>query len=142
MKIQKMTIRDYRDVFTLWKTTPGIGLHEEEDDSIDGIRRYLKRNPGMSFVARENGQVVGAVLSGHDGRRGYLHHLAVAATHQKKGIGKALVERVMARLKAAGILKCHIFVFGDNDAGQRFWKHLGWKKRTDLYVMTQTIGCC
>jgi N-acetylglutamate synthase len=142
MKIQNMSIRDYGDVFALWKTTPGIGLHEDEDDSKDGIRRYLKRNPGMSFVARKNGQVIGAVLSGHDGRRGYLHHLAVAGNHRKKGIGKALVERVLSRLKAAGIRKCHIFILTDNAAGQRFWKHMGWKKRMDLYIMTQTIGCC
>jgi N-acetylglutamate synthase len=142
MQIEEMSIRDYFEVFALWKATPGIGLHEEEDDSQDGIRRYLKRNPGLSFVARAEGKIIGAVLSGHDGRRGYLHHLAVAGTHRKEGIGKALVERVLARLKAAGIHKCHIFIFENNVSGQKFWKHLGWKKRMDIHIMTQTIECC
>jgi N-acetylglutamate synthase len=138
MQIQEMSIGDYKEVFSLWENTEGIGLHDDVD-SKDGIRRYLKRNPGLSFVARENGRIVGAVLSGHDGRRGYLHHLTVAQTHRKKGIGKALVDRVLAGFQAIGIPKCHLWVFGDNFSGQRFWKHIGWTKRKDISLMSRNI---
>jgi putative acetyltransferase len=136
MQIKVMSINDYQEVFSLWKNTEGIGLHNDVDSKA-GIRQYLKRNPGLSFVARENGRIIGTVLSGHDGRRGYLHHLAVAETHRKKGIGKALVDRVIGQLRKIGIRKCHLWVFEDNFSGQRFWNHIGWTKRKDLCLMSR-----
>lgn len=136
MHITKMSIGDYEEVFSLWKKTEGIGLHDDVDSKA-GIRQYLKRNPGLSFVARENGRIIGTVLCGHDGRRGYLQHLAVAETHRKKGTGKNLVDRVMGQLRKMGIRKCHIFIFSDNRSGRRFWNHIGWTKRKDLCLMSR-----
>jgi len=79
---------------------------------------------------------VGAVLGGHDGRRGYLHHLAVARKYRKKGIGHALVERVLVQMHSLGISKCHVFVFQKNISGQWFWQSIGWKARPELLVIS------
>ena len=133
-KIRKMTAYDYGAVVSLWRGIPGIGL-DDDSDSRPGITRYLKRNPGLSFVALAQGAIVGAVLSGHDGRRGYLHHLAVAATHRKLGIGKALTLRCLRALEKQGVPKCNIFLFRSNAKGRSFWKHNGWNLRPDLSVL-------
>jgi N-acetylglutamate synthase len=80
-------------------------------------------------------RIVGAVLCGDDGRRGYLHHLAVAAACRRQGIGRALVEACLKRLGSAGIPKCNIFLLADNELGEAFWKHNGWNERSDLKVL-------
>ena len=133
-KIRTMTARDFEAVRSLWRETEGLGL-DEYCDSRRGLARYLKRNPGLSFVACDGDRIVGAVLSGHDGRRGYLHHLAVAGTHRKRGIGKALVARCLRSLAKQRIPKCSIHLFERNAAGRAFWRHNGWNLRTDLYVL-------
>jgi len=132
--IRRMTLADYEPVIALWRALPGIGL-DDDSDSRKGIARYLKRNPGLSFVALAQGTVVGAVLSGHDGRRGYLHHLAVAPTHRKLGIGKALTQRCLEALGRNGIPKCNIFLYRSNAKGRAFWKHNGWDLRQDLSIL-------
>jgi N-acetylglutamate synthase len=134
IKIRKMTAQDCNAVLSLWRGIPGIGL-DEDCDSRSGIVRYLKRNPGLSFVAFDKDLIVGAVLSGHDGRRGYLHHLAVAPSHRKLGIGKALVARCFQSLAKQHIPKCNIFLFRSNVAGKAFWQHNGWTLRRDLSVL-------
>ena len=136
MEISEMSIADYDEVVSLWQDAEGIGLHDD-CDSRAGIANYLQRNPGLSFVAQENDRLIGAVLCGHDGRRGYLHHLAVAETHRAKGIGRQLVEQSLLSLAAIGITKCHVFVFADNAPGQAFWQRLGWIARTDLRIMSK-----
>ncbi len=118
----------------LWESTPGVGL-DPESDSLAGLRRYLTRNAGMSFVACIGGRIVGAVLSGHDGRRGYLHHLAVDASCRRLGIGSALVRHCLAVLARAGISKCSIFVMRRNRAGRAFWTRMGWNSRADVVLM-------
>ena len=90
-------------------------------------------------MARLDGQLAGAVLCGTDGRRGYLHHLAVASQHRRQGIGETLVERCLNGLKAQGYHKCHIFVYGGNVDGQAFWERVGWKLRTDLMIMSKDL---
>ena len=94
----------------------------------------------MSFVAVDGGRVVGAVLCGSDGRRGFLHHLAVDTGSRKTGIGKRLVESCLAALDAAGLRKCHLFVLSSNVPGQQFWKRIGWEERTTLKVMSRDVG--
>jgi N-acetylglutamate synthase len=136
--IRQMTARDYDAVVSLWRGIPGIGL-DDDSDSRSGIMRYLKRNPGLSFVALAQGLIVGAVLSGHDGRRGYLHHLAVATSHRKLGIGKALTLRCLSDLGKQRIPKCNIFLFRSNSKGRSFWKHNGWNIRNDLSVLQRKI---
>jgi ribosomal protein S18 acetylase RimI-like enzyme len=137
LKIEPLKIEDYEEVLRLWKRTEGVGLNES--DTRPAIADFLKRNRGMSFVARLGKQTVGAVLCGHDGRRGYLHHLAVAKQHRKKGLGKKLVAACLARLEKRGIHKCNIFLLADNADGESFWKHNGWLKRTDLCVMQKSL---
>jgi N-acetylglutamate synthase len=132
--IGEMTVRDFEEVLSLWRNSEGIGLHDSED-SRQGVADYLLRNPGMSFVCRRVEGIVGAVLCGHDGRRGYLHHLAVDVKHRHQGIGRALVEKCLEKLAALGIRKCNIFLFSDNEKGEDFWKHIGWNERADLKVL-------
>ena len=132
--IRTMTLRDYAAVHRLWRATPGIGLHGAEDARA-GIASFLRRNPRMSFVAFDGAQLVGAILAGHDGRRGSLHHLAVAPTHRKQGLGGALVAHCLAALAREKIQKCNIFVYRDNTSGQAFWLHTGWKPRADLTLL-------
>jgi N-acetylglutamate synthase len=137
MKIAEMTIGDYDQVLALWKSCGDEGVHVDDDvDSRESIAAYLGRHAGMSFVAREGGKLVGAVLCGTDGRRGYLNHLAVDKTHRGKGIGKKLVAHSLKGLTEAGISKCHIFVLKDNAAGQAFWSHNGWVFRDTFVVMS------
>jgi ribosomal protein S18 acetylase RimI-like enzyme len=132
--IDEMNIRDYDEVAGLWRRSEGIGLHDSTD-SRQGVAEYLRRNPGLSFVCRREGKLVGAVLCGHDGRRGYLHHLAVQHDRRRQGIARALVAKCLEKLGAIGIEKCNIFLFSNNKAGEEFWKHLGWKERADLKVL-------
>lgn len=134
VEIREMQPEDYSQVIELWRSCEGIGL--SDDDSQAGIAHYLARNPGLSFVADEDGQVVGAVLVGQDGRRGYLNHLAVKPTHRGRHIGSALVESSLAALRALGIRKCHIFVYTDNQGGFAFWEKNGWEARRDLQIMS------
>ena len=133
MDIAEMTIEDYEEVSDLWKRSEGVGL--DPDDTRDNIAQYLDRNPGLSFVARDGGKLVGAVLCGHDGRRGYLHHLAVDHEYRRKGVGKALTAECIAGLKAADIPKCNIFVFDHNDLALTFWEADGWNGRRDLRIL-------
>lgn len=130
-----MSIRDYDGVFALWSACDGVGL--AEGDSREGIRAFLRRNPGLSFVATSGKRIVGAVLSSHDGRRGFLYHLAVEGDHRRSGVGKALVQRCLDRLEAMGIPKCHIVVFARNRSGRQFWRKVGWEERTELRMMSK-----
>jgi N-acetylglutamate synthase len=138
--ICEMKPEDYDEVVALWQASEGIGLHEDVD-SRQSIAAYLHRNPGTSHVARHAGRIVGAVLCGHDGRRGYLHHLAVAAPWRRQGVGQALVEACLLKLAAAGIPKCNIFLFADNEQGEAFWKNAGWNERADLKVLQRSCSC-
>lgn len=135
VEIRAMVLEDYEWVIDLWKSTEGIGLSTA--DSKDNIERFLLRNPGLSLVAFQDKVLVGAVLCGHDGRRGYLHHLAVRKEQRLKGHGKELVENCLQRLRVDGIDKCHIFVFRENEQGVGFWVNNGWKTRSDLHIMSR-----
>lgn len=132
--IRRMTLRDYDAVLSLWGSVPGVGL-DSDCDSRQGIARYLRRNPGLSFVASINRMIVRAVLSGHDGRRGYLHHLAVMHACRRIGIGKALVSHCRRSLKKQRIPKCNIFLFRSNARRRSFWEHNGWNLRRDLRML-------
>ena len=132
--ISPMRPEDYNEVAALWQATEGVGL-DDDTDTREGVTGYLARNPGLSFVARQEGRIVAAVLCGHDGRRGYLHHLAVAPRWRRKGIGRALVEACLAGLGSVGIPKCNIFLYANNELGDAFWKQCGWPERHDLKVL-------
>ena len=119
MQIVPMTIDDYEAVHDLWLNTPGMGLNTA-DDSRDGIDAYLRRNPTTCFSAKENGRLLGAILAGHNGRRGYIYHTAVREDAQRRGVGTALVEASLAALKAEGIRKVALVVFARNAKGNAF----------------------
>ncbi len=138
VEIRDMTIADYDVVYELWSESEGIGLSDA--DSKEGIKRFLERNPHFSFVAVDEGQIVGAALCGHDGRRGYIHHLATARSHRCQGIGRSLVGRCMYALMRIGIGKCHLFVFGDNQGAIDFWEQVGYSQRVELLMMSQQIA--
>jgi ribosomal protein S18 acetylase RimI-like enzyme len=131
--LRPMSIADYDPVLQLWRESEGVGLNES--DAREPIAAFLERNPGLSRVALDGAQIVGAVLCGHDGRRGYLHHLAVARTHRRHGLGRELVAACLADLAQLGISKCNIFLYADNAAGEAFWKRNGWSRRADLQIM-------
>ncbi|HEY1171352.1 MAG TPA: GNAT family N-acetyltransferase [Verrucomicrobiae bacterium] len=137
--IRVMTMDDFDAVLALWQSTEGVGLNEM--DSRENISRFLVRNDGLSFVVLdESGNIIGAMLGGTDGRRGYLHHLAVAKDYRGQGLGRQLVETCLKALKAQGIKRCSIFVYANNVAGQSFWKHLGWSACPELLIMRKQTG--
>ncbi len=130
MDIRPMTLADYDAVMALMRGVPGVAMRAA--DSPAAIGRYLERNPGLSLVAEDEGRVVGCVFCGHDGRRGYLHHVVVAPTRRGQGIGAALVARALDGLVALGIYKTHLDVFADNEPAIAFWQHSGWQRRDDI----------
>ena len=133
MRIEAFSMGDYEEAAALWAAMPEIGL--DDADARENMDRFLARNPGMSFVARHEGKVVGAVLCGHDGRRGYLHHLAVLPQHRNRGLGRDLVDRCLRALAAAGIQRCNIFIYAENEDGKRFWRKTGWSTYEGLELM-------
>src|SRR5687767_2585840 len=113
-----MNIMDYQDIIKLWEESEGMTLREA--DSKENIEMYLKRNMKLSYVALINNQIIGAVLAGTDGRRGYLQHLAVDKKYRCKGIGRSLVSKVIHSLSEIGISKTHLFVNNSNINAQQF----------------------
>ena len=139
MNIRTMTINDYEQVYSLWLNTPNMGLNNL-DDSKDGIAKYLARNPTTCFVAEKNGHIIGVILCGHDGRRGYIHHTAVAQDEQRHGVGAALVSAAMSALEREGISKTALVVFGKNEKGNTFWEKQGFITRPDLIYRNKAIA--
>ena len=137
IKIKPMTPDHYDQVLALWQAAEGVGLSEA--DSRLAITSYLERNAGLSLLAIQNGQIAGAVLCGHDGRRGFIHHLAVRPESRRQGIGRRLVEQCLGGLRSQGIQKCHLFVFRDNQQAIEFWRALGFTGRDELSMMSTLI---
>ena len=129
--IRVMTIDDYDAVYALWKEIKGFAMRSI-DDSKEGIIRFLRRNPTTSMVAVSEGKIVGAILCGHDGRRGCLYHVCVKETYRKQGIGQKMVQACLAALAEEQINKVNLIAFKSNEIGNRFWKGLGWTFREDV----------
>lgn len=139
MNIRPMTIADYDAVRSLWLSTPGMGLNDL-DDSRDGIAKFIARNPNTSFVTEQDGGLIGAIMCGHDGRRGYIYHTCVRADRQGEGIGRALVEAALDALKAEGIHKVALVVFDQNAKGNAFWAKMGFTTREDLVYRNRSLA--
>ncbi len=137
LNIRAFLPADHEQAMGLWNRCKGIGLSAA--DSSCAIRQFLERNPQTCFVAEEDGQVIGTVLGGSDGRRGYLYHLAVDPQQRQRGIGKQLVDACMDAMKEIGIQKCHLMVIDSNLSGQAFWKHNGWQRRQDIVLMSKDV---
>ena len=131
MTIRTMTIADYDAVYALWMSCKNMGFNNL-DDSREGIARLLRRNPTTSFVAVEDDRRAGVILSGQDGRRGYIYHMAVAEDFRRRGVATALLDRCLTALKAEGINKVALLVFRYNDAGNAFWENQGFTERKDV----------
>lgn len=135
-----MTLRPFAEADipaarALWGATEGVIL--DRSDSPERLRAFLAANAGLCFVADEGGSLAGTILCGHDTRRGYLYHLAVAHEFRRRGHGRALVGAAMAALAAAGIRKCHIHVLPANAGALRFWQGLGWQRRDDMLLYSR-----
>lgn len=138
INIRAMAMKDYDGVYDLWINTPGMGLNAT-DDSREGIEKYLKRNPTSSFVAEDDGKIIGVIMAGHDGRRGYIHHTAVLPNYRNQGIAAKLVENAMNALDKEGINKVALVAFERNEIGNGFWESIGFAARADLVYRNKNI---
>ena len=136
--VRNMTIADYDEVYALWMQIKGFAMRSV-DDSREGVERFLNRNPKTSVVGIEDGKVVGAILCGHDGRRGFIYHTAVHPDCRKQGIGTKLTEAALQALKECGISKVALVVFSRNAEGNRFWEKMGITAREDLTYRNRAL---
>ena len=139
MKIRSMTIEDYEKVYELWMSCIGMGLNNL-DDSKAGIERFIQRNPDTCFVAEIEKDIVGVIIVGNDGRRGYIYHTAVNSKYRKQGIAKRLVDAAMTSLQKDGISKAALVVFDRNEIGNGFWEKMGFTIREDLIYRNKTLA--
>jgi len=137
MIIRQMKPEDWHQMMNLWQSTEGIGIGRS--DTKEGLEKFLSRNKGMSFVCEIDGNIIATIMCGHDGRRGFIYHLAVDENFRLQGIGKRLVEKALEELKKRGIHKCHIFVMKTNEKGKSFWSKMGFQKRDDIEVFSIDI---
>ncbi|KAA9001006.1 GNAT family N-acetyltransferase [Paenibacillus spiritus] len=136
MKIREMTAGDYDAACGLWNRTKGMGLSRA--DSREAIGRFLDRNPGLSLVCEtEDGMLAGTALCGHDGRRGYLYHVAMEEAYRGQGWGRRLAEGCLERLRGEGIGKCHLMVVDTNEVGRDFWSGTGWQYRGNILLYSR-----
>ena len=138
MIIRQMVIEDYKQVYDLWIHTTGMGLNNL-DDSEEGIEKFLERNPTTCFVAEQVGKIIGVILAGHDGRRGFIYHTTVNEEYRKQGIGKSLVDHVLDALEKEGIHKVALVVFERNQLGNDFWEKQGFTGRDDIVYRNKSI---
>ena len=138
MNIRVMTTEDYDAVYDLWMSCKNMGFNDV-DDSREGIERFLRRNPSTCLVAEEEGVLAGVILGGHDGRRGFIHHMAVRESCRMQGLGTRLVETCLAAMKAEQISKVALLVFKYNDAGNAFWEKQGFTVREDLNYRNRAL---
>ena len=130
IELREFGAADYQRVRSLWEATEGVGLGD--GDSLSGVVRLLNRNPGLSWVALSGDELAGAILCGHDGRRGWIYHLTVSASFRRCGLGTKLVNCALRGLHDAGIEQCYAFAFQANAVAKSFWRTLGAVARDDL----------
>lgn len=136
--IRTMKIEDYDKVRALWDSIKGFGIRSL-DDSYDGVKRFLERNPTTSIVAEEDGKIIGSILCGHDGRRGCFYHVCVKEGYRKHGVGNQMALAAIQALKEEKINKVSLVAFKKNEVGNTFWKELGWDIREDLNYYELTL---
>ena len=137
--IREMTMDDYDKVYALWIRIQGFGIRSI-DDSREGVERFLRRNPTTSVVAEQNGRIVGAILCGHDGRRGCFYHVCVAKDYRNHGVGHRMAQHCMKALLEEGINKVSLIAFKSNEVGNAFWQGVGWTKRDDINYYDYTLN--
>lgn len=142
-----VTIDDYDGIFALWNSTEQSRCAlNPVDDSHEGIARYLRRNPNTCFLALSKDgsgdapEIAGVILTGHDGRRGIIHHMCVHPSYRRMGIASLLVQKAEEALKAEGISKIFGLVFKDNDEANAFWENNGYTLRTNLNYRNKSLN--
>lgn len=138
MNIRKMLISDYEKVYDLWMSCKNMGFNDL-DDSKAGVKKFLDRNPNTSFVAEEENKIIGIILSGHDGRRGYIYHVCVREECRNKKIGSQPVSKSPEALKNEGINKVALLVFNKNEIGNAFWQKQGFIERVDVKYRNKVL---
>ena len=137
--IRVMTEEDYDEVYALWMGIHGFGIRSL-DDSREGVTRFIRRNPTTSMVAVVEDKIVGAILCGHDGRRGCFYHVGGHEDYRKHGIGKDMAVACMRAKKKKKINKVSLIAFKSNELGNHFWKDAGWCFRDDLNYYDFTLN--
>ena len=138
MNIKVMSSDYYDRVYALWMSCKNMGFNDV-DDSRAGIEKFLARNPDTCLVAEENGEIIGVILGGQDGRRGYIYHMSVAEAHRRRGIGGQLADKCLEAMKEAGIAKAALLVFKRNEAGNAFWESQGFELREDVAYRNRAL---
>ncbi|PYK53611.1 MAG: GNAT family N-acetyltransferase [Verrucomicrobia bacterium] len=133
IKTREFSISDYNAALELWQRVEGLEIAEGDDR--EGIAYFLARNPGLSRVATDGTAMVGVALCGHDGRRGYIYHLAVDPAYQSRGLGKRLMDESLDGLRQVGLKRALILVANDNPRGRKFWSRHGWEEVPGPIVM-------
>ncbi len=136
MEIREMKIKDYQKVYSLWEETDIILKKSDEKQEID---RMLKRNPYTCLVGLRDDEIVSVVMGGFDGRRGYVHHLAVKPELQRKGLGREMMDELMNRFEDLKVIKVHLFVEENNKDVKDFYRNIGFEERTDLTDFSKTL---
>lgn len=118
---------DFPPVENLWNSIEkGVSLGRS--DTSKEIQKKLDRDPDLFLVAEENGQIIGTVIGGFDGRRGLIYHLVVAASFRGREIGSRLMNKLEARLRSKGCLRCYLMVTKDNPEGMLYYENHGWER--------------
>jgi len=136
--LSEMSVSDYDQIYDLWKNSDGIGINDV--DTKERLEIFIKKNPNLCYITKKDEKVIGTILCGCDGRRGYIYHAAVNQEYRGHGIGRIMVEIALFNLKELGIRKCHLFTFKDNETGKIFWTTLGWQKRDDLLIFSKELN--
>ncbi|HUX20229.1 MAG TPA: GNAT family N-acetyltransferase [Spirochaetia bacterium] len=137
MKLSRLVPSDFDKAVSFWRHAQGMGTSGIETAEI--LTSFLRHNPSLSFKITDRDTIVGTILCGHDGRRGYVHHLAVESAYLTQNVGKTLIDRSLEGLNRLGIKKCHIFISASNKGGQEFWKSIDWSEQGDLTVFSHDI---
>ncbi len=138
IQMRAFTENDIGAVLELWTESDGLG--SGPGDTVEGITRFLRRNPELSLVACDGARVVGALLCGHDGRRGFIYRLAVASSHRRRGLAREMAQRCLLHLQSEGIPRCLVFVLTDNEAAKHFWQSLGGEVRSELQMLSIPVS--
>jgi N-acetylglutamate synthase len=137
IQYKQFELEDVKEALHFWKSISGIFLHQNGEDSEEGLILYLRRNAGFSYIAKTENRIIGALMCGHDGRRGFIHHLGVDQNYRRMGIAKKLLDLSLEKLRAVGIRKCAIFVLKENREARKFYEYIGWvdEQKADIYSL-------
>lgn len=136
IRVHEFALSDYEATVRLWKEA---GLILRPGDDLDSIRLKLQRDADLFLLAKEGDEVVGCVLGGWDGRRGWIYHLAVKPSRQRGGIGKALIRELEARLADKGAKRVNAQIYQSNTTSLRFFEACGYEVRPDLVMIGKAL---